>query len=988
MSGPIAAIRKSPGEYDSPASPGSSHRFKVFISYSRRDLAAAEAIVLALEQRGFEVVIDKRDLPYGEEWQVELADFIRNSDTVVWLVSPDSISSRWCNWELGEVVRLRKRLVPVRIREIDIDSLPDAIGKIHLFPLDRIFSADTDHDHLADILNTDRAWLKEGTRLANRAQLWLTKQRDGSLLLRGGELADAERWTSRKPNAAPPIPGEVLELLWDSRRASSRRQKWMVGGALGIAIGSLCLAGIAFYQRNEALISQSLFLSKLSRDNAEAGDSATAVLLALAGLPTWKSGYDRPLVTEALRSLNDSLYSLRESSVYRGHTADVNTVSAHPSEPIVLTSSDDHTARLWHAPTGRLLHILSGHQDKISQAIFSFNGNLAATASADRSAKIWDTATGELRRTFVGHSGAVNSVEFDRTATRLVTSSADGTARIWSVDGGASLVLRGHDGPVNSASFSEDGHFVLTTSNDTSAALWSAASGDLVRKLTGHRDDVIGGQFDASGSRVVTFSHDNTARLWDAHTGDPLRTLAHEDWVRSAAFCPDRPCIVTASDDKTVRIWDLEAGGKATVLQHSDAVRKAVINRRGNRIATGGRDGLIVLWSRTDDAEYKKELTLAGHTAGLLDIAFDARDEYLATSSRLRNSANGVIDGTARLWRLLAPTSAAASLETPSIVQRIAPSPNGAYVATAHLDGTIALWDMKTYRQARKITAHEGAVISVAFSADGTRLITASQDGSAAVWRTPELVLERRSPRRTSPISDASFSHRGNRAILGSYDGTVMIWDFDSGSLSELEHYPVAAVSAQFAPRSELALAAFLDGTAKIWNLDAGVVKELRGHRGALRHAAFSPKHEWVITSAEDGRSIVWDPATANALYEFNHNGIPTFADFSDDDNHVVAAVDGTASILKIGESLPIATYRGHLGGVNAVRFVRQSKALVSASSDGTMQVWGFKTQFFDLVSLARQLTPRCLTLDQANRFGVPFDAAGRCGGGQPQSVQ
>ena len=65
-------------------------------------MATADALVVALEANGFAVTIDRRDLPYGEEWQVELADFIRSSDTVVWLVSPESLASKWCHWELGD----------------------------------------------------------------------------------------------------------------------------------------------------------------------------------------------------------------------------------------------------------------------------------------------------------------------------------------------------------------------------------------------------------------------------------------------------------------------------------------------------------------------------------------------------------------------------------------------------------------------------------------------------------------------------------------------------------------------------------------------------------------------------------------------------------------------------------------------------------------------------------------------------------------------
>ena len=101
----------------------------MFISYSRRDMAAADALVAALEGEDFEITIDRRDLPYGEEWQNELADFIRGSDTVVWLVSPDSITSKWCNWELGELGRLNKRLVPVKIRQVEPEELAGELGQ-------------------------------------------------------------------------------------------------------------------------------------------------------------------------------------------------------------------------------------------------------------------------------------------------------------------------------------------------------------------------------------------------------------------------------------------------------------------------------------------------------------------------------------------------------------------------------------------------------------------------------------------------------------------------------------------------------------------------------------------------------------------------------------------------------------------------------------------------------------------------------------------
>ena len=109
-------------------------RFKIFISYSRRDSAAAEALVTSLLARGFDVTLDTRNLPFGEKWQAELAEFIRTSDTVIWLISNHSIQSRWVNWELDEVAERNKRLVPVLVGDTPRDKLPRQLGDIHILP--------------------------------------------------------------------------------------------------------------------------------------------------------------------------------------------------------------------------------------------------------------------------------------------------------------------------------------------------------------------------------------------------------------------------------------------------------------------------------------------------------------------------------------------------------------------------------------------------------------------------------------------------------------------------------------------------------------------------------------------------------------------------------------------------------------------------------------------------------------------------------------
>jgi hypothetical protein len=229
-----------------------AEKLKVFVSYSRRDATAADALVAALTARGFEVAIDRRDLPFGEKWQAELAEFIRLSDTVIWLVSDASIQSNWVNWELDEVARRNKRLVPVMVAETARDRLPRQLGEIHILPAEGVIDLVRDLDTLVRVLETDRAWIKQAARLQDRAAEWLSKGRTSALLLSRGALADAEKWKEHRPAKSPAPAQEVLDLLHASRQSATRRQRWWVGGSLVVAIGALALAGFAYLQSVEA----------------------------------------------------------------------------------------------------------------------------------------------------------------------------------------------------------------------------------------------------------------------------------------------------------------------------------------------------------------------------------------------------------------------------------------------------------------------------------------------------------------------------------------------------------------------------------------------------------------------------------------------------------------------------------------------------------------------------------------------------------------
>lgn len=264
-------------------------RLTVFISYSRHDVARADALVTALEARDIQVLIDRRDLPYGEAWQGELADFIAGADTVIWLVSPASVASKWCNWELDEVQKQHKRLVPVRVGDVAPEDLPRQLGQIHILPAEGVFELAPHLDVLVQTLETDRGWLKEHTRLLDRAQQWIAKGEGDGLLLRGRALADAEAWQTQQPAKAPSPSPEILNLIVQSQKGAKRRQRTLIGSLVAGLLLAIGLAGYAFLQSQ---------IADTQRQVAETERQTARREVALSG---WRSFSEPPELCQRFR---------------------------------------------------------------------------------------------------------------------------------------------------------------------------------------------------------------------------------------------------------------------------------------------------------------------------------------------------------------------------------------------------------------------------------------------------------------------------------------------------------------------------------------------------------------------------------------------------------------------------------------------------------------------------------------------------------------
>ncbi len=194
-------------------SPASPDRMKVFVSYSRVDVDFTDQLVLALEDKGFETILDRHDIDAGENWQERLSALLHSSDTIVFVLTPTSAASPICLWEAKKAGALGKRMFVVVPAPLGDVTPPEALANLQWirFHQDPAIPGSGVIDgllKLARALRVDLTWLREQTRLSEQAARWERKAKPEDELLRGAQLLEALEWLNRKPSGAT-----ILEAL-------------------------------------------------------------------------------------------------------------------------------------------------------------------------------------------------------------------------------------------------------------------------------------------------------------------------------------------------------------------------------------------------------------------------------------------------------------------------------------------------------------------------------------------------------------------------------------------------------------------------------------------------------------------------------------------------------------------------------------------------------------------------------------------------------
>lgn len=431
-------------------------------------------------------------------------------------------------------------------------------------------------------------------------------------------------------------------------------------------------------------------------------------------------------------------------------------ITAEVDEPVIVNVSADAS------PSDELASSITNSQDKtaghsatIDGLAFSPDSKLLLSGSDDKTARIWDLKTRSTIRSLSYTSSEVNAVSFSRDGKYIAAGSQNGDTALWKQQSSGSWdanetqarpehVFPSHGRPVSMLSlvpYDQDSVLLASSSFDRSLQIYQVRNGidepegitsnSQHRNKASHSDAVACVAVSEAGDMIATASLHGAVFIWNTPSLSGLTSMTrlsngtdfqHEGTVIEITFSPDGKMLATAATDGKVIVWVIAENvvTPKLLIKHSDWVRAIKFNREGNMLATGEDDGTVRVF-KIPEGLCDGDTTSPSQDASAPDaVATDSRVEKHAHEPRPT---------------VLEPFGSCK--EHTDYVRDVAFSPDSTRLASCGDDENVIIWslggdgNLQPFLDKKQCDAR---AYSIAWISNGSKVVSCSVGGFLTTW--------------------------------------------------------------------------------------------------------------------------------------------------------------------------------------------------------------------------------------------------------------
>ncbi|MDQ2716799.1 MAG: serine/threonine protein kinase [Chloroflexota bacterium] len=279
------------------------------------------------------------------------------------------------------------------------------------------------------------------------------------------------------------------------------------------------------------------------------------------------------------------------------------------------------------------------------------------------------------------------------------------------------------------------------------------------------------------------------------------------------------------------------------------------------------------------------------------------------------------------------------------VVNTVAWSYDGRYIASGSNDTTVQVWDAVTGQPIYTYTKHRDVVLSVTWSPDGKYVASGSLDGTVQVW--PALtgqspVILKGTYSCWSPISNAT---RIATTDIGT--GKVQIYDATTGNPIGGPYQPAIAPAYAIAWSFDGRRIATGGGSnssesVEIWDIvNNGKVGSHNGQSAGVFTIAWEYNNTQLASGGFNKTVQIWEFGTDKVVFAYEHNAQVNSIIWSSDGTRIASGSDdNTVQIWNPVSRNRIYTYQEHTDHVRTITWSPRDTRIASASADKTVKVW------------------------------------------------
>ncbi len=199
-----------------------------------------------------------------------------------------------------------------------------------------------------------------------------------------------------------------------------------------------------------------------------------------------------------------------------------------------------------------------------------------------------------------------------------------------------------------------------------------------------------------------------------------------------------------------------------------------------------------------------------------------------------------------------------------STINRIAWSPDGAYLASPSSDKTIRIWAASTGECVAVLNQHTAKVIGVAWSPDGRELVSGSADHTACIWDTATWRVTTDLGDHEYGVYSVAWSPRGDRVAVGLDNNMVTIWNTQSKQVALTVRRGSGMIkSLLWLPDGQTLVCGDDAAFVAVWNTATlSLVWESDRHTTGVDCVAWSEHHQTLMSGGSDKAIRGWDIRT------------------------------------------------------------------------------------------------------------------------------